>query len=202
VTKVDDKVATVKIATTVGGKEVGATDQAFPRTVAATGGKFVYDDDQETPNTQLSSFGFVDREITFEVRGLLTGPEGGLPVKKGNTVGNIFFGSEGWMWVDGEGFQVYKGESSEKTMDEKNAPGEDGTILHMKNFLSACRSRNYKDLNADVEVGATSAAYCHLANISYRVGRVLRWDEASKHFQNDEAADSLLTRNYRAPYVV
>ncbi|MDR3717913.1 MAG: Gfo/Idh/MocA family oxidoreductase [Bryobacteraceae bacterium] len=177
-------------------------DAGFPRTVAATGGKFVYDDDQETPNTQLASFGFGDREITFDVRGLLTGPEGGLPVKKGNTVGNIFFGSEGWMWVDGEGFQVYKGESSERTMAEKNAPGEDGTILHMKNFLSACRSRNYKDLNADVEVGATSAAYCHLANISYRVGRVLRWDEASKHFQNDEAADALLTRNYRAPYVV
>jgi predicted dehydrogenase len=177
-------------------------DAGFPQTAVSTGGKFVYDDDQETPNTQLTTLGFGDREITFDVRGLLTGPEAGLPVKKGNTVGNIFFGSDGWMWLDEESFQVYKGESNQKTMVELNAPGEDGTILHMKNFLSACRSRNYKELNADVEVGATSAAFCHLANIGYRVGRLLHWDEASKHFENDVAADALLTRNYRVPYVV
>ena len=112
-------------------------DVGFPQTAVATGGKFVYDDDQETPNTQLASLGFGDREITFEVRGLLTGPEAGLPVKNGNTVGDIFFGSEGWMWVDYGGFQVYKGESSEKTMDQKGGEDEDGTVLHMKNFLSA-----------------------------------------------------------------
>jgi len=177
-------------------------DAGFPQTAVSTGGKFVYDDDQETPNTQLASLGFGAREIMFEVRGLLTGPEAGLPVKKGNTVGNIFFGSDGWMWVGDDGFQVYKGESSEKAMDEKNRGDEDGTILHMKNFLSACRSRNYKELNADVEIGATSAAYCHLANISYRVGRLLHWDDSSKHFAHDAGADALLTRNYRAPYVV
>ncbi len=178
-------------------------DIGFPKTAVSTGGKFVYDDDQETPNTQLASLGFGSQEITFEVRGLLTGPEAGLPVMKGsNTVGNIFFGSEGWMWVGGDGFQVYKGESSEKTMDEKVRENEDGTVLHMKNFLAACRSRNYKELHADVAIGATSAAFCHLANISYRVGRLLHWDDASKHFENDSAADAMLTRNYRAPYVV
>jgi len=176
-------------------------DVGFPKTAVSTGGKFVYDDDQETPNTQLASLGFGDREINFEVRGLLTGPEAGLPVQKGNTVGNIFFGSDGWMWL-GDGFQIYKGESSEKTLEEKDKGGEDGTVLHMKNFLSACRSRNVKDLNADIAIGATSAAFCHLANISYRTGRALQWDDAAKHFVNDAAADQLLTRNYRAPYVV
>jgi hypothetical protein len=53
-----------------------------------------------------------------------------------------------------------------------------------------------------VEIGATSAAFCHLANISYRTGRALQWDDASKHFVNDAGADEMLTRNYRAPYVV
>jgi predicted dehydrogenase len=176
-------------------------DVGFPKTAVSTGGKFVYDDDQETPNTQLASLGFGDREINFEVRGLLTGPEAGLPVQKGNTVGNIFFGSDGWMWL-GDGFQIYKGESSEKTLEDKGRESEDGTVLHMKNFLSACRSRNVNDLNADIAVGATSAAFCHLANIGYRTGRALQWDDASKHFVNDAAADELLTRNYRAPYVV
>src|SRR5664279_4764996 len=106
------------------------------------------------------------------------------------------------MWVGDGGFQVYKGESNEKTMDDKGGGGEDGTVLHMKNFLSACRSRNVKELHADVEIGATSAAFCHLANISYRTGRALQWDDASKHFVNDAGADEMLTRNYRAPYVV
>jgi predicted dehydrogenase len=177
-------------------------DAGFPKTAVSTGGKFVYDDDQETPNTQFASLGFGDREINFEVRGLLTGPEAGLPVRAGNTVGNIFLGSEGWMWVGDGGFQVYKGESNEKTMDDKGGGGEDGTVLHMKNFLSACRSRNAKELHADVEIGATSAAFCHLANISYRTGHALQWDDASKHFVNDAGADEMLTRNYRAPYVV
>ena len=72
----------------------------------------------------------------------------------------------------------------------------------MKNFLAACRSRNYKQLNAEIEIGAMSAALCHLANISYRVGRKLTWDEAKRNFVNDSEANKLLTRDYRKPYVV
>ena len=37
---------------------------------------------------------------------------------------------------------------------------------HMENFLAACRSRNYKDLHADVQIGVLSADLCHLANIA------------------------------------
>jgi hypothetical protein len=114
-------------------------------------------------------------------------------------VGNLFYGSEGWMWMGG-GFQVYKGESNEKVMDEKGEGG-DSTVLHMKNFLEACRSRNYKQLNADIEIGATSAALCHLANVSYRVGRKLAWDDAKKNFVNDSDANKLLGREPRKPYV-
>jgi len=175
---------------------------SLPKTVVSTGGKYVYDDDQETPNTQLASFQYDGKQIVFEVRGLLTGPEAGLPVRPGNTIGNIFFGSDGWMWVDGGSLQVYKGESLEKVIDERAERGGDTTVAHMQNFLAACRSRNYKDLNCDVEVGVLSAALCHLANISYRVGRLLHWDDAQRKFVNDPEADQLLTRRYREPYVV
>jgi hypothetical protein len=81
------------------------------------------------------------------------------------------------------------------------AKGDD-TRPHMANFLAAVRSRNYKALNADVEIGVTSAAFCHLANISYRVGRRLTVDRAAWRFVNDPEADRLLTRAYRAPYIV
>jgi hypothetical protein len=179
----------------------GLGDPGLPKSVVSTGGKYIYDDDQETPNTQLATMDYGGRELMFEVRGLLTGPEGGLPVKAGNTVGNLFLGSDGWMWVDGDGFQVYKGEKSELVTQEKGADSA-GAVLHMKNFLAAVRSRNYRDLNADIEIGATSATLCHLANIAYRVGRKLDWDPARKRFVNASDADKLLTRDYRKPYVV
>jgi len=88
-------------------------------------------------------------------------------------------------------------------MDETKAGGEeDPTVLHMKNFLAACRSRNHRQLNAEVEIGATSAALVHFANISYRVGRKVTWDDAKRSFVNDSEANKLLTREYRSPYVV
>ena len=179
----------------------GLGELGMPKTVSSTGGKFIYDDDQETPNTQLATFDYGHAQLVFEVRGLLTGPEAGLPVKPGNTIGNLFYGADGWMWVDGNGFVVYKGESHEKVLEEKGSDGA-GAKLHMENFLEACRTRDYKKLNAEVQIGVTSADLCHLANIAYRVGRQLTWDHAKRRFVNDPEADKLLTREYRHPYVV
>jgi len=180
----------------------GLGDVRMPSSVVSTGRKYVYNDDQETPNTQLATFGYQGMEIVFEVRGLLTGPEGGAPVKGGNTVGNLFLGSEGWMWIDGREFQVFKGESNEKLMEERSAAEDNSTVLHMKNFHAACRSRDYRSLNAEVEIGVISAALGHLANISYRVGRTLMWDDKNRNFAGDSEANKLLTRDYRKPYVV
>jgi predicted dehydrogenase len=180
----------------------GMGGPGLPKSAVSSGGKFVYDDDQETPNTQLASLDYGDREIVFEVRGILTGPEAGVPVKGGNAVGNLFLGSEGWMWVSGSSFKVYKGETSELAMDESGKSSEDGTVGHMKNFLAACRSRNYKELNAEVEIGAVSASLVHFANISYRVRRRVNWDDTKKVFTGDSEATKLLTRDYRKPYVV
>jgi hypothetical protein len=57
-------------------------------------------------------------------------------------------------------------------------------------------------LHCEVETGATSAAVCHLATISYRVGRKIVWDDAKGRCVNDPEADKLITRDYRKPYVV
>jgi predicted dehydrogenase len=175
-------------------------NRGLPNHVSSTGGKFVYQDDQETPNTQFATFDYGDARITFDVRGLLTPGEG--DVRRGpQCVGNIFFGSEGFLTLDGSGFRVYKGDKHELTMSEKpDRGGEDGP--HLANFLAACRSRNYKDLTADIEIGVTSVALVHLANISYRTGRRLTIDPASWRILNDPEAERMLTRNYRAPYVV
>jgi predicted dehydrogenase len=173
----------------------------FPKAVYSGGGKFVYDDDQETPNTQIAMLDYGDAEIVFEVRGLITDQAGSLPME-GNCVGNLFYGADGYMAVDDGWFRVYKGEKREKVMEEVAQRGVSTTGLHMQNFIRAIRSRNYKDLNADVEIGVISADLCHLANISHRVRRRLTWDDTKKQFTGDSEANKLLTRDYRKPYVV
>lgn len=176
---------------------------AMPKWVFSSGGKYNFEDDQETPNYQLTTFGYDGLEIVFEVRGWLTGAEGNLAMKGQNFIGNLFYGSEGWMYLDAAGYQVYKGEKNEKVMDEKPVPaGDYKTAPHMTNFLQACRSRKHQDLTAEVEIGVLSADLCHLANISYRTGKRLEWDAAKQKFVNAPEADALLTRNYRKPYVV
>ena len=179
----------------------GMGNVGMPAAVTSTGGKYAYTDDQETPNTQFASFDYGGRQIQFEVRGVLTGGEGDLVRRGGNYVGDLYYGTDGWMAVDGAGFQVYKGESSEKVMDEKSTPGKD-TVPHMENFIAACKSRNYKDLHADVEIGVASADLCHLANIAYRLGRTLKFDPAKMNFGNDAEANKMMTRVYRKTYVV
>lgn len=209
----------------------GLGDPQWPETAYAQGGKYAYQDDQETPNTLLSSFKFGSRELVFEVRGLLTGGEGTPVARKGGApaegatappssaspiatvpskgaplnimVGNLFYGTEGWAAMSDQGFQAFKGESNELVADERpeHGAGSDATALHMQNFLAACRSRNNKELHDEIGNAYLSASLCHLANISYRVGRKLTVTSGPK-FANDAEAEKMLTRNYRKPYVV
>ncbi len=193
----------------------------WPVSVSSTGGKFVWKDDQETPNTQQSAFEFGDAQMTFDVRNLPTAPEGLAPMADRSFVGNIFYGDLGMMTVVHNGFQVYQsslkgakldlagapnsnsGEKYEKILDEKAAEGDDdATVPHMKNFLDAIRSRDYRKLHADIAIGARAAAFCHLANISYRTGRTLHISQSSGMFTDAADANALYSRDYREPYVV
>lgn len=190
----------------------GVGDPGMPKEAVSTGGRYVYDDDKETPNTQLSVFSYGDYEIQFDVRGLMTGPEAGQPVRSGTevmfgetlayrTVGAMFLGDRGWLWMDNDSFVLYKGEGNEKAMEEKS-PQRAGQVGQMRNWLEVCRSRKVQDLRCDIEVGVRSAAVSHLAGISYRLGRKVRWDDANQKFLNDREADQLITREYRKPYVL
>jgi predicted dehydrogenase len=120
-------------------------------------------------------------------------------------IGNLFYGSEGWMAMSDAGYQVYKGNSGElidEARSERGQPGGDATGLHMQNFLQACKSRNVKDLHDPISNAWLSASMCHLANISYRVGRKLNITAGPK-FGGDAEANKMISREvYRKPYVV
>jgi len=175
-------------------------NRTLPKRVVSTGGKFVYDDDQETPNTQIATFDYGDAELVFEVRGFPSGGEATIEPGGSNFVGNIFFGEQGYLSVDHLGYQIFLGPKREPGPSGKAEPGETGP--HMQNFLDAVKSRRWQDLRGDVQEGVTSASLVHMANISYRLGRKLEFDPGTDSFPHDTEANAMRTRpKYREPYV-
>jgi len=173
----------------------------YPTKVSAMGGHYMFDDDQETPNTLVAKFEFdgagKKKLLVFEVRHWISNHEAGIGGEKpGNTIGNQFYGSDGYMAVGG-GYRTFLG--------KEQSPGPEGRGRggsHMQNFIEAVRSRKQGDLNAEIQEGAISCVLVHLANISYRLGRTLNFDASSMTCRGDEEANRMFTRNYRAPFVV
>jgi hypothetical protein len=181
----------------------GLAKQTLPSKVTSFGDKFVYDDDQETPNTQLAGFSYGDCQQVFEVRGLITGNEGNMVPEGPHYIGVIFLGSEGYLTLDSNGFQMFLGEKRELARQMKHTEPEPwDTAPHVANFLKAVRSRKREDLTCDILEGHISAALCHMANISYRTGRTLAFHAEDENFGSDREANAYLSRKYRAPFVV
>jgi len=185
----------------------------YPTKVTAMGGHYVFDDDQETPNTMLAAYEFETdgkkKMIEFEVRHWITNGEAGINLgtpKSGPgagapmIIGNIYYGSKGYLVIDGNyrKFQTFMG--------PEQAPGPGSTATFgdtFESFINAIRSRKREDLTAEVEEGAISTTMVHLANISYRVGRTVHFDPKTYTCIGDAEANKLFTRpQYRAPFVV
>ena len=88
-----------------------------------------------------------------------------------------------------------------KQVDVNSTVGGDDTA-HWSNFIDAIRSGEIKSLNCDIHEGHYSSSLPHLANISYRLERELKFMGDYERFADNEDADALLTRVYRHPYVV
>jgi predicted dehydrogenase len=173
-----------------------------PTKVTAIGGKFMFDDDQETPNTMNCAYEFMvngkPKMMEFEVRHWISNHEAGIDAERpGNTIGNMFYGSKGYLVIDN--YNKYYSFMGEK---QEPGPARSGGGDHFKNFTDAVRSRKREDLTAEIEEGALSCNLVHLANVSYRLGRTLHWDEKTWTVKNDSEANKMLTREYRKPYVV
>jgi predicted dehydrogenase len=138
----------------------GAT---LPSRVWSLGGRFGYEDQGQTPNTQLSVYEFGETLLVFETRGLVG--KNDMP----SIVANEFYTSDGvirdWkFYPNGKD----DGEAIDFDADVRVTPG--GAF---GSFVHAVRSRNPQDVNADAETGHYSSALCHLGNISYRLGETV-----------------------------
>lgn len=182
-------------------------DVGLPTKITSMGGKFLWDDAKEVPEVLTSVYHYPDENkiIQFEVRPWVTNTEQGV------TVGNIFYGEKGILVVDGYSkYATYMGQNREpgKSGDDgaREASGMDrgagGTDGHFANFIEAVRKHDKSILNGPVETAHLSSGLAHLGNIAYRLERVLTFNPKTEKFVDDKEADKMLTRKYRAPYVV
>jgi predicted dehydrogenase len=153
---------------------------------------------QETPNTQTAVYKYADGKIIeMETRGRYTNQEG----SRGQEVGNIFYGSDGWLEIDGSTWKAFRKRGKEAFAGSKEGPNE-GRGGHWANFLDALRSGKDETLHGHIKEGHLSTSLCHLANISYRVGESLKFAGKDEKFPGNSEANALLTRVYRKPYAV
>jgi predicted dehydrogenase len=185
----------------------------LPTKICAMGGHFLFKDDQQTPNVLMAMFEFPNPDgaadkkkiLQFEVRGWVTNREGftegiketgGYMTSDRNNVGNLFYGSKGYMSKDVKEWKTFLGEKREP------GPTGSGAGNHYEVFANAIRSGDPKTFNKSIEEGFYSCALIHLGNISYRLGRSLEFDPQTMRFPRDEEANAMLKRKYRAPFVV
>jgi predicted dehydrogenase len=187
-----------------------------PTRVSSFGGRHAVEDNGETPDTQDAIFEYPGLNLSYSYREASAGSRAGHTLE--------FFGTKGSMQINRGGLTV----ASDMKVDPANlipafrghtaggpqrsqAPPEPWTEamkvpgsspeqfdLHVRNFLDAMKSRQ-KPV-ADVEDGHRTATACHLANISLRLGRSLRWDPESEGIAGDGEASKMLDKPYRKPW--
>jgi predicted dehydrogenase len=160
-------------------------DADIPKRVTSSGGKYRYDDDQETPDTNVVAFEFGDKLLTFESRSWAAR----TPLDPEQDI--VFTGEKGSMTISGPGYAVYDAEGKPKT---KQA-GAGGNNVHLQNFVDAIRDD--KKLNAPIDQGVKSTLLCHLGNISWRVGRAIHVEPDTGRITGDDDAAALWGREYR-----
>ena len=188
-----------------------------PTAVSSSGGRFALKDLGETPDTQDALYEYPGFTTECSFREASAGRRAGAGLE--------FFGTKGSMTISRTGFEVFP---DMKTAPENLIPAFQGPHpaggpvrrdvkpepwvaaikepgssaeqfdLHVRNFLDCIKSRQRPI--ADVEGGHQATTACHLANISFRTGRKIRWDAEKEQITGDAEANAMLVRPYRKPW--
>ena len=187
-----------------------------PTAVASSGGRFALKDNGETPDVQDALFEYPGFTTAYSVREVAAG--------RRSNAGLEFFGTKGSLAISRSGFEVFPdmksnpanaipvfkghpagGPVREDVMPEPwiKAVKEPGSSneqfdLHARNFIDCIKSRQRPI--ADIEGGHRTTTACHLANLSLRLGRKLRWDVEKEQIVGDAEANAMLVRPYRKPW--
>ena len=187
-----------------------------PTRVSSFGGRRVVGANGETPDTQDAIFEYPNLNLSYSLREASAGSRAGHTLE--------FFGTKGSMQINRGGLTVlsdqkanpenlipqFRGHTAGGPQATKVAPepwteamqvkgsSPEQFDLHARNFLDAMKTRQRPV--ADVEDGHRTAVACHLANVSLRLGRSLRWDPETEQIIGDKEASEMLVRPYRKPW--
>ncbi len=138
-------------------------EPGLPRRVMSIGGRFLFDDACDVPNTQIIYYDFPTAPLLYEVHNLRRAAgRSNMPTFRGERVGVI-------VECEGGSVSLYRGIAWDNHGRQVHSFSGGGD--HFANFIDAVRKGDRTVLNADVEVGHLSTAVCHTGNISYRVGQ-------------------------------
>lgn len=159
----------------------------YPTRVVSSGGRYRFDDDQETADTHMVSFQFEDdRQIIWEC---LSCNRQGMD---GSSFGVSFHGEDGSMKLDSWGYSLFDA----KGKQQETVEGARSDEAHIANFVAAIRANDPLILNAEIEIGHKSTLLCHLGNIAHRTGDTINCDPSNGHIIDNPTAEKLWKRNY------
>lgn len=171
----------------------------YPTRVTSAGGRYRYQDDWETPDTQVIDLEFANNTlISWEGRSC-----NGKSIE-GSPVGVIFYGETGSLLIEsGNAYKIFdlksklvkevKNDVTANALD-RTGPGMELDALHIQNFFSAIKKGT--KLNSDILSGHQSTLLVQLGNISQRTGRALKVDPSNGRILNDKEAMKLWSREY------
>ncbi len=163
-----------------------------PKAVMSSGGKYVLEDNSETPDTQMTVYEFPTYTLVWEHKvgiglGLYNRPWG-----------MAFVGTEGTLIINDSGWEILREPSKDALEAQKHPGGQDPRPAHVRNFLDGVKSRQQPVEN--LEVGQHVSTVAHLGNIALRTGRRIVWNHQQEQVVGDAEADRLVTTSYRAPW--
>jgi predicted dehydrogenase len=171
----------------------------WPVRVTSNGGRYQFQDDWETPDTQVIGWDYAEgKTISWEGRSCNDYPVEGL------SRGSMVYGTEGAALLDGNNYTIFdkknkkvkevKGREKADATNTVSASGIGMDQLHVKDFLECIRTG--KAPNSPITEGHKSVTMLHLGNIAWRVGRELNIDPGNGHIKNDDEAMKLWRREY------
>ncbi len=166
--------------------------EAYPTSVMSSGGKYVLDDNSETPDTQITVYEFPTYTMVWEHKvgvglGLYNRPWG-----------MSFTGTEGTLVINDSGWEILR-EPRKASLEPKKSPGgADPRPAHVRNFIDCVKSRRRPV--EPLDVGHQVSTVAHLGNIALRTGRKIAWDPSKESARDDDEANRLASVDYRAPW--
>ena len=163
-----------------------------PKAVMSSGGKYVLEDNSETPDTQITVYEFPTYTLVWEHKvgvglGLYNRPWG-----------MSFTGTEGTLVINDGGWEVLREPTKDALEPRKYPGGADPRPAHVRNFLDCVKSRQAPVEN--LAVGQHVSTVAHLGNIALRTGRRVVWDAQAEKVIDDPKADALVGPTYRKPW--